>query len=274
MTDAWMQGPLTSAAYGWRLERSDGVTLGFTSHDKDVELDGLLLRASPGMVPSSITETIGLDIDGLDVRGALSADAICAKDLSAGRWDRAKLSIFLFDWTNPIAGKRMLAVGELGAISHGGDGFEAEFRGPAARLDCSVAPSTSPGCRTKFCDADCGLNAARFMHAATLIAANDSNLTMALSDPLFVPDFAFGKLRWLDGENSGLWSEILTGNATAVHLAMPPPFPVVAGVTVELMQGCDKTIATCANRFGNAINFRGEPFLPGNDILTRYPGAS
>ena len=27
--------------------------------------------------------------------------------------------------------------------------------------------------------------------------------------------------------------------------------------------GCDKTIARCADTFGNAHNFRGEPYLPG-----------
>ncbi|MEQ1538548.1 MAG: phage portal protein [Sphingorhabdus sp.] len=45
------------------------------------------------------------------------------------------------------------------------------------------------------------------------------------------------------------------------------------GSRIELVEGCDKTIATCSTRFSNAINFRGEPYLPGNDILTRYPGA-
>ena len=33
-----------------------------------------------------------------------------------------------------------------------------------------------------------------------------------------------------------------------------------------------KSIATCAGRFGNTLNFRGEPYLPGVDLLTRYPG--
>jgi hypothetical protein len=31
-------------------------------------------------------------------------------------------------------------------------------------------------------------------------------------------------------------------------------------------------LATCGGRFGNALNFRGEPYLPGIDLLTRYPG--
>ena len=44
----------------------------------------------------------------------------------------------------------------------------------------------------------------------------------------------------------------------------------VRGVRVQLREGCDHTIATCSARFGNAVNFRGEPFLPGNDLLARY----
>lgn len=42
------------------------------------------------------------------------------------------------------------------------------------------------------------------------------------------------------------------------------------GTRALLREGCDHTIATCANRFGNAANFDGEPFLPGNDLLARY----
>ena len=273
MSDAWLAGPLTSSAYGWRLERRDGVTLGFTSHDRDVELDGLILRASPGMMPSSIVESIGLDVDGLDVRGALTADAIRADDLSAGRWDAARLSIFLFDWTDPSAGLRMLAVGELGAISHSGSEFDAEFKGPAAKLDRAVAPYTSPGCRADFCDVDCGLSAARFSHQAQIAAVTGSIITLAAPLPSVPENFVFGKLRWLTGQNCGLWSDILMTSATSIDLIAPPPFSASSGSFVELIEGCDKTIATCGTRFGNAINFRGEPYLPGNDILTRYPGA-
>ena len=273
MSEAWLAGPLTSTAYGWRLERRDGVALGFTSHDRDVELDGLILRASPGMMPSSIVESIGMDVDGLDVRGALTADAIRADDLGAGRWDAARLSIFLFDWTDPAAGVRMLAVGELGAISHSGSEFDAEFKGPAAKLDRAVAPYTSPGCRADFCDADCGLNAARFTHQAQIVSVTGTELTLAAPLAGSPANFAFGKLRWLGGSNCGLWSDILSANATSVQLIAPTPFPALSSSRVELIEGCDKTIATCGTRFGNAINFRGEPYLPGNDILTRYPGA-
>jgi uncharacterized phage protein (TIGR02218 family) len=274
MSDPWLEGPLTSTAYGWRLERRDGVTLGFTSHDRDVEVDGLLHRASPGMMPSSITESMGLDVDGLDVRGALTADAIRADELQAGRWDGARLSIFLFDWTEPAAGKRILAVGELGAISHSGNSFEAEFKGPAAKLDRPIAPFTAPSCRAEFCGPDCGLSAARFTHDARVASVVGSIITLSSPVPGGVDVFAFGQLRWLTGPNCGLRSEILANSTTTLHLVSAPPFAVSANSRIALIEGCNKTMATCSARFGNAINFRGEPYLPGNDLLTRYPGAS
>ncbi len=274
MSVPWLAGPLTTIAYGWRLERRDGVTLGFTSHDCDVEVDGLHLRAAPGIAPSAITETLGIETDGLDVRGAITADAIRADDLLAGRWDGARLVIFLFDWTDPASGRHIIGTGELGAISHSGDNFEAEFKGPAAKLDRAVAPFTSPGCRAAFCDAACGLNAARFTHHAKVAAVSANHLTLAQSLAVPANALAFGQLRWLDGPNCGLVSDIVENDASTITLLSSPAFPVAAGSRVRLIEGCDKSIAMCSGRFANAVNFRGEPYLPGNDLLTRYPGAS
>ena len=59
---------------------------------------------------------------------------------------------------------------------------------------------------------------------------------------------------------------------TSVTLRAAPAFAVAAGALVELVEGCDKSFAICTARFGNAANFRGEPHLPGVDLLTRYPG--
>ncbi|MEP7350528.1 MAG: DUF2163 domain-containing protein [Sphingorhabdus sp.] len=271
MSDPWLAGPVTSVAYGWRLERGDGVTLGFTSHDRDVTVDGVLLRSSPGMLPSSIVESIGLETDGLEVNGALTASAIRSDDLASGRWDAARLEIFLFDWSEPEAGKRILAVGELGAVSYSGDAFQAELLGLTRLLDRPVVPQTSPGCRASFCDAGCGLNPLRYRHVSTVSLVDDETITLTSAATANV--FGYGQLRWLDGPNTGLTADIIANNATQLIVARPPHFPVTTGTRIELVEGCDKRLETCATRFANAINFRGEPHLPGNDLLTRYPGA-
>ena len=85
---------------------------------------------------------------------------------------------------------------------------------------------------------------------------------------------AYGRLLWLTGANSGLDSVIVASEANGVTLREAPPQPPQVGDLIEIAEGCDKLFATCAGRFGNAANFRGEPHLPGMDLLTRYPGAS
>jgi uncharacterized phage protein (TIGR02218 family) len=88
-----------------------------------------------------------------------------------------------------------------------------------------------------------------------------------------VNGYGYGRLRWIGGANSGLTSAVLLSDGDELTLREPPPFAIEAGVFVELAEGCDKSFATCRDRFANAENFRGEPHLPGNDLLTRYPGA-
>jgi uncharacterized phage protein (TIGR02218 family) len=108
---SWLDPALTSIALCWRVDRRDGVTLGFTTHDRDLVLPGLTYQAAPGMLPSAISVSDGFDVDTLDVAGALTSVAITAEDLSAGRWDGARVRIFAVDWTAPGADPLPLARG-------------------------------------------------------------------------------------------------------------------------------------------------------------------
>jgi uncharacterized phage protein (TIGR02218 family) len=81
-----------------------------------------------------------------------------------------------------------------------------------------------------------------------------------------------GMLHWFGGANSGLAGAIAASDGAVVTLRVPPVFAVAAGALVELVEGCDRSLDTCTTRFGNAANFRGEPHLPGIDLLTRWPG--
>jgi uncharacterized phage protein (TIGR02218 family) len=82
--------------------------------------------------------------------------------------------------------------------------------------------------------------------------------------------YGYGRLRWITGPNSGLDSPVLVSDALRLTLREPPPIPAQAGEFVEIAEGCDRRFATCVNRFANGLNFRGEPHLPGADLLTRY----
>lgn len=136
--------PVNTLAFCWRIERRDGVTIGLTSHDRDLSIGGLSYRAAPGMTPSAVRSGIGLQGEDSDVAGALSSDAISEADLMAGRWDGAALEVRLTQWEAPGALWLLLARGEMGAVARKGGAFTAELLGAAAVLGGPVAPSTSP----------------------------------------------------------------------------------------------------------------------------------
>jgi len=263
---------LTTIALCWRLERRDGVTLGHTSHDRDLAIGGILYRAAPGMLPSAISLSDGFEGSNLDVRGALSSDAITAGDLEAGRWDGAAVSVFMADWEDSSALPVEIARGELGDVSVRRNAFEAELCGLAAALDRPVVEQTSPECRAELGDRRCRVDLAPLTHLARVVAvAGETEIEVsAVPGP---SEFLNGRIRWISGRNSGLETGLTGWAGAVVTLRDVPHFPPAAGDLVELVEGCDKSIATCSGRFANALNFRGEPNLPGIDLLTRYPGA-
>lgn len=269
---AWYQTALTTLAFCWRLERRDGVAIGFTSHDRDLEIGGFRYRATPGMAPSAISRSDGLEVDTLDVAGALTSDAISTEDLAAGRWDGARLRLIAVDWSDPDAPPVYLARGEIGEVSTSDGAFTAELRGPTALLDRPVVEATSPECRAELGDRRCRVDlAARTRFARIAAVVDAATVDLDQSEPS-ANAYGYGRLRWIAGGNSGLASAILRSDGARLYLRDPVVAPVAIGTLVELVEGCDKIFATCRDRFANGANFRGEPHLPGMDLLTRYPG--
>jgi uncharacterized phage protein (TIGR02218 family) len=271
---AIVERDLTTLAFCWRVQRRDGICLGFTSHDRDLEIDGLVYRAAPGMLPSAISVSDGFEPSTLDVSGALTSEAISESDLAAGRWDRAGVALFLVDWEEPEGERLPLARGELGDVAVKANGFEAELRGPAALLERAVVEQTSPECRAELGDRRCRVDMAARTKVTRVTAIVAENVVEVADPAAGEPGaYAFGRLRWIGGANGGLECPILASSGPQLILQEPPPFPIAQGDLVEIREGCDKSFATCGTRFANAENFRGEPHLPGMDLLTRYPGA-
>ena len=267
----WLNEELTTLAFCWRVERTDGVAIGLTSHDRDLVVDGLVHRASPGMSPSAIRREEGLDADTGDVSGALGGAAIGEADLSAGRWDGARVRLFAVDWTD-VSRRVDLSEGVIGAVELSDAGFTAELRGAMAALDRAVVEETSPECRAELGDRRCRVPMAGRRRFARVLAAEGASLSVDAVEPV-ADAYGGGRVRWFGGANAGLEGAVARSEGTLLQLRAPPAFAAEAGALVELVEGCGKSLAVCRERFGNGASFRGEPFLPGMDLLTRYPGA-
>lgn len=272
MTRAWFSQSLETVAMWWRIERCDGVALGFTSHDRDLVLNGLRHRTAPGMVPSAIRKSASLEADTAEVAGALAHDAISEADLASGRFDGAHVTVGLVDWETLET--ETLFAGSIGAIGREGNAFSAELESAKQRLAREVVPRTSPTCRAEFCAEGCTLSAARFSHEAMLTQASADRQWIKIDQAGSPARFEFGWLRPVDGPDAGATLRITAVDDGWLVLERPLSAQSLVGLRLIVREGCDHTIATCASRFGNAVNFQGEPYLPGNDLLTRYPPAN
>nr|WP_298924905.1 DUF2163 domain-containing protein [uncultured Erythrobacter sp.] len=259
--------PLDTVATFWRIFRKDGTTLGFTSHDCDLQFGGILHRAAPGMAPSAIRLTSDLSEDSAEVEGALSHGTIRGTDIAAGLYDEAAITIGAVDWES--LENHSIYSGQLGRIEDDGRAFTAELRSAKAVLEADLVPRTSPTCRAAFCGPGCGLSAHVFTTLDTLEAvdldANRVKLTQASGS-----NYVGGQVRFLDGPQTGVKFAAISSDGVWLALDRSLIEGTPIGTRVEVREGCDHTLATCTSRFANALNFRGEPFLPGNDSLSRY----
>ncbi|MEO1731802.1 MAG: DUF2163 domain-containing protein [Pseudomonadota bacterium] len=262
---------LDNVATFWRIHRRDGVTLGFSTHDRDLVFNGIRHRSAPGMQPAAIRMTTEIADDSAEVEGALSHDAISENDMAAGLYDEAGIAIGAVDWETLES--EVLYSGRIGQIEVDERGFSAQLRSAKYILDQDLVPRTSPTCRAQFCGPGCGLSSARFTSRTTITDIDPSTNRIALSSGPG-QDVVDGQIRLLDGPQTGLVFAIMDEEGAWITLDRPMSQDTPTGAKAELRLGCDHTLTTCANRFGNARNFRGEPFLPGNDLLTRYGRSS
>lgn len=265
---AALAADLTHLALCWRLVRGDGAALGFTSHDRRLLVDGLWHEARPGMSPSAVVLGDGLAADDMEVAGALSSGALTRTDLLAGLWDGARLRLLLVDWRTPNAGRHVLAEGRLGdvAVGDGGDaGFVAELLGPGAGLAATAVETCSPECRAELGDARCRVGMRGRERIVVVAATQNDRVQLAGVQPA---DHVQGELWVLDGAAAGLTRRLLAD--VEGWLLLDEPLHLQPGDRVLAREGCDKRFATCRDRFGNSANFRGEPHVPGGDLLTRY----
>ncbi len=258
---------LDTVATFWRIYRRDGAALAFTSHDRDLSFGGIRHLAAPGMIPAAIRLTAELTNDSAEVQGVLNHDSIRASELAAGLFDEAAIAIGAVDWVS--LDHRTLYTGQIGRIEDDAAQFAAELRSTKSLLEQDLVPRTSPTCRAEFCGRGCGLSAVRFT-SAHMLTEVDLEANRVRFAALNGESHVDGRLRFTAGPQTGVAFGIIGADGDWLTLDRPLVAGTPLGTRTELREGCDHTFATCADRFGNATNFRGEPFLPGNDLLARY----
>jgi len=269
----------TTLARCWLLSRTDGVELGFTDHDRPLFFDGVTFEPDSGFTPTATELATGLSADTHDVAGVLSSARITEVDIAKDLYDRAEVTLYLVDWTNPTA-RLILSRGLIGEIRHGETAFEAEVTGLSDLLSQPLGRAYLHSCSCRLGDPKCGidLTLAANLGTGTVSAVTDPQQFTASGLSGFADGwFTGGTVTWLAGANTGLTGHVKVhvpaGADALVETWLAPVFTISPGDSFEITAGCDKTAATCAAKFGNLVNFRGFPHIPGDDVAAGYPNS-
>ena len=260
----------------WKLVGNQGNTLGFTDHDRDLTINGLIYAAMSGMEGAEVETQLGLAIGGTEISGALNSDALTDAQISAGVWDNATVETWLVNWAD-VTTLILLDIGQIGEIRRSDHGFTAEMRGLASKFDEDRGRIFQSGCNADLGDARCGVNLELPAYKATgTVNKTDGRLTfdMLLTTAYANGWFEGGSVSFATGANAGAVIEarqhLVKSLTASIVLWRPAPAPLVIGDSITLRAGCDKRLDTCRAKFSNALNFRGCPFIPSADFILTY----
>jgi uncharacterized phage protein (TIGR02218 family) len=256
----------------WRYQRPfDSAVLGFTDHDRAIAYDGVAYTPLAAGNLSPLNQSNRLNPDTQDAELPFAAGAFTASELRAGIWLGARYWVFLINPYATADGIIKLTSGRLGETEIRDHLARIEHRSLTQQLATPILRLMTPRCNADLGDARCTVSMAAFTHTGE-VAAGGVSTNRIFKVTGFTPGaavgyFAYGRLAWTSGLNSGLtmaidYDSLDSGNRWVV-LAEPMPYTVAAGDAFTAYQGCNRLKATCRDRFNNVLNFRGFDLLPG-----------
>jgi uncharacterized phage protein (TIGR02218 family) len=258
---------VTTLATCWKLTRKDATVLGFTDHDVDLVVDAVLYKARAGMTATAVTSSLGLQVDNMDIEGLLSDEAIAEVDVIAGKYDYAAVEVFIVNYKDIAAGKLALTTGWLGEVTLKGQQFVAEVRSLSQKLQQTIGEVYTSTCRASLGDIRCKKNLSTFTATGVIDTVQSNERFYDAARTEVTGYFSYGTITFTSGNNNGFTTEIREFTNGAFALFIPTPKALQVGDSYTAIAGCDKRLDTCIARFNNAVNFRGEPYVPGTDKI-------
>jgi uncharacterized phage protein (TIGR02218 family) len=266
----------TTLAWSWRITRADGISFGFTDHDRTLSFDGTEFEPESGFTTSEVRAGSDLSVDAQNAEGVLTSDRITETDILDGRWDNVEVELWRVNWAEP--GQRvLLRRGAIGQVRRGRVAFVAEVRSLAHVLGQTVGRTFQAGCDAALGDGRCGVNleAAAFRGTGAVTdILRDWAFTASGFGSFAAGWFAHGTVEWTSGANVGRRAEVLAHDLVdglAILTLLEAPVRAIAETDGFIARaGCDKRVASCSGKFANVANFRGFPHIPGQDTILRY----
>ncbi len=264
-----------TTAVAVKITRKDGAVYAYTSHDEPATISGTTYLAS-GLIDSAFESGDSLAVDNLALTTLDDGSIFTRSDVIGGLWQNAAVHFVRYNWVSPGDGVEPLTAGTIGEVQLMQGQARAEVRGLQQYLQQPVGVVSTKTCRARLGDGACRVNLVPYTHNGTVTSLTSSDVFTAGSLTQAADYFGNGLLTWLTGQNAGIQQRIKAHTAGGVFtVALPMPSIISIGDTFRAIAGCrGRLTADCKNKFGNVLNFQGEPHRPGVDELTASPDAT
>lgn len=260
------------------LDLVDGTTLGISGNSRDIDFDlgdGVVTyTANTGILPSNIAMSCGLEADNYEVTGPIGG-LVTLNAIVGGRFNRARARLIEVNWKDLSAGAIKLLSGYVSEARVEGGKFILEIRSDVDRFNSTVGRSITDQCDADFADGiRCHATATSIV--GTVTAVTDAmQFTVSFSGSYANTFFNKGTVEFLTGALAGTRKvEIESWTSAGVILLFAPLVEAPAiGATATIKNGCfdpatgESKSRTACMTFGQILNFRGYPEVPGRRAL-------
>lgn len=262
----------------YELTLRSGTILRYTSHDMPLKVGGVTYAADGPLIERGTTSvSVGLEVDTLSLE--ITAEAFHLVD--GVPFTRAALTgafkggelvldrVFAPSWDEEMVASVGIYAGRIANINYE-NGLQMEVKSHTELLDANVPRNIfQPPCMNTLYDAGCGVNRADRLQTGAIIGCTQTSITTTITDKP-AGYFALGVLTFTSGVNSGITRSVKADIPGRIDFALPLAKVSSPGDTFNIVPGCDRAQATCANKFSNLIRFRGAPYIPSPE--TAAPG--
>lgn len=268
----------------YTITLSGGIVLRYTDRELPVTIGTNTFDVGPGLKRGKTKLSVGISVDTLEVTidpgpaGANVNGIPIIQFVNGGGFDGASLLLERAFAAAPGADW----VGTLGMFTGrvaitGSSRYDAQLtvNSSSELLNVMVPRNVyQPSCNNTLFDAACGLS--KSAHAKSVVANSATDLTLtsfslstaSVSDGLlFTARYAQGFAVGITGANAGVARTLKTNSYNTLQTIRPWAAAVASGDTFVIYPGCDKTQATCSNKFANLVHFRGQPYVPAPETI-------
>jgi uncharacterized phage protein (TIGR02218 family) len=262
---------VTTIASVWSIKLKNETIIGFTDHNEDILYENLLYKSGKAITVSVVESSTSLSADNFEIEAVLDPTFIHKEDVMNGLYDKAYVEYFIVNYADLSQGQILIRSGYIDEIRIVDHKFFAEIKGLSNELNKQTRSIYSETCRAQFKDQRCGADDSKYIAVASItsvIGKEAIEIDSALTHPSI---YRNAKLKILnDNKEEVLYIRSVIGNKVCLHETNSVALKIDAKII--LLPECDKNFRTCCDIFCNALNFRGEPFVPGIDEMNKTAG--